>query len=186
MSHWIEYQSACFLIPDGFRGVKGTRFLIASEGGSNNLTQRTPGGQERRVREWYVSMVGRRDDVLRQAVRIAGDCEGMSLRLKGRTITPEAYIRRTRRLLAKPRTDADEHISLVASVTAGHPLVSRAAHFGMTTVPEKCFGEELVHVYPPIQAEPDWGAFFRAVDPFLFDGSIQPGRLGQVWGLPPS
>jgi hypothetical protein len=187
MGHWIEYQAVCFTIPAGLRGAERSRFVIALEGGPNNLTERTRSGRERRVRDWYIGMIGTEVQVLRQAVRVAGDCEGMSLRLSGREATPEAYIRRIRRLLAKPERDVTQHITLRATVPRHHPLVSRAKHFGLAEQQFVGYGEEQSHLHPPCDASgADWGAFLRAVDPFIEDSSVVPNRLGQVWHLPSS
>jgi hypothetical protein len=189
MSHWIEYQATAFVVPDGFRGVRGKRFIVAIEGGSNNLTERSRTGRERCVRDWYVGMIGTEQQVLTQTVRMAGDCEGMSLRVQGRASTPEAYIRRTRRMLEEPRTDVLRHIRLVATVAASHPLVERAQQldFGVELLTR--YSEQMARLTPmhgPDADPDDWGQYFRAIEPFLYDGSVQPGRLGEVWGLPAS
>jgi hypothetical protein len=187
MSHWIEYQATAFVVPDGLRGVRGDRFIVAIEGGSNNLTERSRSGRERSVRDWYVGMIGTAQQVLTQTVRMAGDCEGMSLRIQGRATTPEAYIRRTRRLLDTARTDALGHVRFVATVGAADPLVARAKQFGFEVEPLTRYSEQLARLTPPQGADglaADWGLYFRAIEPFLHDGSVQPGRLCEVWGLP--
>lgn len=189
MSHWIEYQATAFVVPDGLGGLRGDRFIVAIEGGSNNLTERARSGRERCARDWYVGMIGTAQQVLTQTVRMAGDCEGMSLRIQGRATTPETYIRRTRRLLEGARPDVVRHARLVATVPAGHPLVDRARQFGFAVEPFTRYSEHLAKLTPPAAADgsaADWGIHFRAIEPFLQDGSVQPGRLCEVFGLPPS
>lgn len=187
MSYTIEYQSACFILPSGMRHLRSTKFLIAAEQGSNNLTERTLRGTERRVREWSLAMLGSLDDVMRQAVAVAAHCEGGGLRVLGRRTTPEAYIRRTRGLLTTPRDDVLHHISLHATVKADHPLVARAKAFRLPMqVQTSWAGEEAVLSPHQVDGEPDWGTFFRAIEPFVQDGSVAPWRLGAVWGLPAS
>lgn len=187
MSYMIEYQAACFMLPSGLRGLTQTKFLIATESGSNNLTETARSGRERRVRSWDIAMVGTFDQVLKQAVVIASYCEGGGLKIGGRQTTPEAYIGRIRRLLARPREDAVGHVSLHATVKVDHPLASRAKHFGLPEQLQRRFGEDEAVLSPPTADDgPDWGAFFRAVEPFIHDGSVSPCRLGSVWGLPAS
>lgn len=189
MSHWIEYQATAFVASEDLLGVRGRRFIVAIEGGSNNLTERSRSGRERCVREWYVGMIGTEQQVLTQTVRMAGDCEGMSLRLQSRTTTPEAYIRRTRRLLLEPRIDVLAHVRLAATVAESHPLVERAQQFGFGVELFTRYSERLARLIPPRGPDgqtADWGLYFRAIEPFLQHGSVQPGRLGEVWGLPAS
>ena len=54
---------------------------------------------DRRSRSWDACMVGTRNEVLRQAVDMAGACEGGGLQPCGRHCAPENYIRRIRRLI---------------------------------------------------------------------------------------
>lgn len=90
MSYRIEYQWACFREP----GTHGDRFVVAIEGGDNNVWIGS-----KRARCWSVCMLGSADQVLRQTVYFAGACEGGGLKPGGRDCSPEAYIRRIRRLL---------------------------------------------------------------------------------------
>jgi hypothetical protein len=184
MSHWIEYQVACFAIQAGLRGVAQARYVMAIEGGPNNVTERSHTGRERRSRDWYIGMIGTQVQLLRQAVRAAANCEGGSLKWHGRTMTPEAYIGRARRLVAQAREDVTGHLSLHATVRTGHPLVRRAKQFGLIEQVQKSWGEDESVLSPPRTDDgPDWGAFFRAIDPFLVDHSVSPERLGAVLGL---
>ena len=186
MSHTIEYQTACFVLPSGLRGIHRTKFLIATERGSNNLYE-TQGGRERRVREWGIAMLGSLDEVMRQVVTTAASCEGGGLRVGGRLTTPEAYIRRMRRVLSNPREDVRLHVSLHATVKVDHPLVVRGKQFGLSVQSQKSCGTEEALLSPTqTQGEPDWGTYLRVIDPFLHDGSVAPYHLGRVWGLPAS
>lgn len=187
MSYTIEYQAACFVLPAGLRGLSATKFLIATESGSNNVTERTRGGRERRAREWGIAMIGSQDEVLKQAVMAASCCEGGGLKVRGRKSTPETYIARARRLLKEARDDALGHVSLHATVKADHPLVARAKLFGLGEQIQRRWGEDEAVLSPPlIDGDPDWGVFFKAVAPFICDSTVSPYRLGSVWGLPPS
>lgn len=187
MSYMIEYQATCFVLPAGLRGLTKTKFLIASEAGSNNLTRRDASGRERRTREWEIAMLGSPDEVLQQAVMVAAACEQGGLKVRGRWTSPEAYIARTRRLLTQARDDVVGHLSLHATVKADHPLVARAKLFGLGEQFQRRFGEDEAVLSPPMKDDgPDWGVFFKAVAPFISDRSISPYRLGAVWGLPPS
>ncbi len=187
MSHTIEYQAPCFVLPAGLRGLTQTKYLIATASGSNNVTERTRRGGERLAREWGIAMIGSHDEVLRQAVVAASCCEGGGLKVLGRTSTPEAYIARARRLLKAAREDAVGHVSLHATVKADHPLVARARLFGLGEQLQRRWGEGEAVLSPPLkEGTPDWGVFFKAVAPFINDGTVYPYHLGAVWGLPPS
>ena len=68
-----------------------------------------------------------------------------------------------------------------------HPLVARAKLFGLGEQFQRRFSEEEAVLSPPMTDDgPDWGAFFKAVAPFISDQSISPYHLGAVWGLPRS
>ena len=90
MSYWIEYQWAAFRESTH----SGAKFVVAIEGGSNNVWEKT-----KRARSWNVGMLGTADQVLRRAVHVAGACEDGGLAPSGRNCSPEAYIRRIRRLI---------------------------------------------------------------------------------------
>ena len=192
MSHWIEYQSACFTLTDTAASAGtpsqpgGPRYVIACEGGSNNLTQRGPDGRERRVREWYIAMLGTRQQVMRQAVRIAAACEGGDLKPTGRCATPEQYIARVRRQLLAPRPDVERHITLSARVPEHHELIALAAAEGYVVYPDSFCGQTEVKLIPKRQDRGSWADYLRLLDPYLDDGSLSPALLGQVWLQPRS
>lgn len=187
MSYWIEYQAICMSIDAGFRGSDRQRYAIAIEGGASNVTERSRTGQERRARDWMLGMVGTAEQVLRQAVATAADCESGGLRVRGRRLTPEAYIGRVRRLLNEPATTAVAHLDLKATVPGAHPLVARARAFGLNVEQVCRHGEEhCVLTAVARNGTLDWGAFFRVVNPLLDDGTVLPYQLGDVWALPRS
>ena len=129
-------------------------------------------------------MIGTQQQVLRQAVTAAASCEGMSLRPGGRTSTAEAYIGRIRRLLKQARDDVTGHITLQATVPQGHALVSRAIQFGLVETRQQRYGTAESVLAPGDDL--NWGAYFRAIDPFLESHALDPYSLGCVWGLPSS
>mgnify|MGYP006379730483 CR=1 FL=1 len=96
MSYRIEYQWASWKLSASPETGGVDRFVIAIEGGDNNLRDAVTG---KRVRSWDVCMLGSAVQVLRQAVYLAGACEGGSLKPGSRDCSPEAYIRRIRRLI---------------------------------------------------------------------------------------
>lgn len=186
MSYWIEYQMACFKLGAELLGTAEDRFVVACEGGSNNLTERGPHGRERRVREWYVAMLGTRHQVLRQAVKSAAACEGRSLRLGSRAVSPEDYIRTIRRQLRSPRGDFERHVTLSARVPEQHALIEVATAAGYVIYPETSFMKTEVKLIPRVQDPATWAGYFCMLDEYLDKGSINPGLLGQVWHLPQS
>lgn len=187
MSYWIEYQARCLVIAAGFRGVDRDRYVIAIEGGSNNMTERDARGRTRRTRAWSIGMIGTERQVLRQAVALAAHCEGHGLRLRGRSTSPEAYIRRVRHLLANPRDEAPQHLVLRASVPCDHMLAQRARLFGLSEQRTCRWGKDLseLEAVAP-NGDLDWGTYFRVIEPFLEDGSVPVHQFGSVLGLPKS
>lgn len=183
MSYWIEYQAACFRLEAARLGSSEDRFVIATEAGSNNLTERSAGGRERRVREWSISMLGTRQQVLRSALRTAAACAGGNLQVRSTRVSPETYYRRIKRLLANPCSSFDAHVTLSATVAEGHVLIAQASACGYVVYPETSWGQTRVKLIPPSQVPSEWARYFELVDPFLDDGSIEPHALGQIFGL---
>jgi len=186
MSYWIEYQAAAFMLPADELGADQARYVVATEGGSNNSSVRDRDGRERRTRDWSIAMIGTQVQVLRQTVRIAAECEGYGLRLKGRACTPEAYIGRIRRLLRHATPDFRRHVVLSPTVPDGHELVPVATAAGYVVYPDSWLGETRVKLIPQRQDETHWSDYFSMLDPYLDAGSLQPLRLGEVFGLPSS
>lgn len=186
MSYWIEYRAAAFVLPADALGRAEPRFVIAIEGGPNNVTTVDRAGRERRARDWHLSMIGTRTQVLRQAVMAAACCEGGSLKPLGRSTTPEAYIGRIRRLLRTASVGFERHVTLSAKVPEGHPLAPPAEAAGYVIYPTTEYGEAVVKLIPPQQTATHWAAYFDLIDPHLDAGEIDASRLGQIWGLPAS
>ncbi len=46
------------MMPLSLLGAAEARFVIAIEGGPNNVTERSHTGRERRSRDWYIGMIG--------------------------------------------------------------------------------------------------------------------------------
>jgi hypothetical protein len=186
MSHWIQYQSCMFRLGADVLGTTAPRYAYAVEGGSNNLTTRSRDGREWGVRDWYLAALGTEVQVLRQVVRIAADCEGGGVRIQGRRLSPESYIAQARRLLGQACDAFAQHITLAADVPADHPLVQRAKvaqdpAFALYSFTEDRVGR--VRLMPVQQTPPHWRAWLELFDPYLDDGSLPIGRLGQVFQL---
>jgi hypothetical protein len=187
MSYWIEHQAIALVLPMSESGLDEDRFVVAIEGGSNNLTNKDVFGRERPVRDWYIGMVGTTTQVLRQTVKAAACCEGYELRVGDRPTTPETYIRRTRRLLKAARADFRRHVSLSLKVEPSHALVAPAAAAGFTIYPYAEYGgKQFAKLIPPAQSESGWAQFFQLTHSLLESGDIDPSRFGEVWGLPQS
>jgi hypothetical protein len=122
MSHRLEYQWTAFHVPAASLGMTDDRFVIAIEGGDNNVCDARTG---KRSRSWNVGMIGSRAQVLRQAVRVAGACEGGSPQPLGRRCTPETYVRRIRALLDGPLYPAKGQWRARLRVHPDHPRAGR-------------------------------------------------------------
>ncbi len=143
MSYRIEYQwtswrlTAC---PDT-GGVD--RFVVAIEGGDNNLRDTVTG---KRARSWEVCMLGSAEQVLKQAVYFAGACEGGSLKPGSRDCSPEAYIRRIRRLIEDDAPPARGCWYPSVRVVEAHPLAVHAKQLDLTIEREQRYGEWFARV----------------------------------------
>ena len=192
MSYRIEYQwFGLRITSDVAPGLVEPRFVIAIEGGDNNLTTMGRHGVERRARSWDIGMIGTETQVLRQATRFGSYCESGELKPAGKHCTPEAYIRRIRRAMAEaqdlwvsdPRL-LQVYLGLGAELPASHPLAMNAPIKGFSYLPEGRFGKTWVK-FQPVGPE-HWATFFAALDPYVDDFSLPPYRMGQIWGLPSS
>lgn len=137
MSYRIEYQWASWKLAASPVLGGADRFVIAIEGGDNNLRDAMTG---KRVRSWDVCMLGSREQVLRQAVDFAGACEGGSLKPGARDCTPEAYIRRIRRLVEGATTSASGRWYPSVRIAETHPLVGHAKQMGLSVEREQRYG----------------------------------------------
>jgi hypothetical protein len=177
MSYHIEYQWAVFHIPAQSFDLDADRFVVAIEGGDNNCY--THSGK--RARSWNVCMIGTKEQVLKRAVYHAGACESGCLQPRGRCYTPEAYIRRIRRLIDGPTYTQNGWWTPELRIAVDHPLVADLRQIGIEPTFEKRFGEMTTAVSLPQEAYPD---FFRLVD--KYGNVLPPWSLASVSGLPHS
>ena len=186
MSYRIEYQWVCLALDDDLPLAPfKRRFVIAIEGGDNNLYVRE-GRREKRSRDWSIHMIGTHDQVLRQATRLASACESGCLKPGGRPSTPEAYIGRIRRLLDDPVATGSTcgYVSLHARLPETHALAAADLNDGFARRAEAWFGTPTVVLTPP--GRDHWPQFFELIDPYLDDFSLSPWSVGEVYGLPRS
>jgi hypothetical protein len=178
MSYRLEYQWGAFHVSAASLGLDRDRFIVAIEGGDNNVRQTKTG---KRVRSWDACMIGTAEQVLKQAVYYAGACEGGSLQPYGRCCTPEAYIRRIRHLIEGPAYLQSGWWSAELRVSVTHAIVAYVRALGLEPRGERCYGEERVIVAFPQERHRD---FFRLVDQYV--GDLPAWRFAEVFGLPSS
>ena len=178
MSHRLEFQWSAFHVPAASLGMTDDRFVIAIEGGDNNVCDARTG---KRSRSWSVGMIGSRVQVLRQAVRVAGACEGGSLQPHGRRCTPEAYVRRIRALLDGPLCLAHGQWRARLRVRPDHPVLGELGSIGLDFRIEKRYGENEAWAE---FATGRWPDFFGLIDRYGLD--VPPWRWAEVAGLPSS
>ena len=138
MSYRIEYQWACWKLTAGPDTGGVDRFVVAIEGGDNNLRDAVTG---KRARSWEVCMLGSAEQVLKQAVYFAGACEGGSLKPGSRDCSPEAYIRRIRRLIEDDAPPARGCWYPSVRVAEAHPLAVHDPLKGLENLKES--GDDL-------------------------------------------
>jgi hypothetical protein len=187
MSYRIEYQWASFVLDATVApGLPEPRYVIAIEAGSNNLTETDRLGRERRVRDWEIGMIGTKRQVLRQATRFASECEGGMLKPRGRSCSPESYIRRIRRLLARPSEPVRslDKLRLSVDLPDTHPLAKSEGEPGFVYYAETRFGRDRVKLIPLQPAS--YARYFELIDPYLDDFSILPFSAGEVFSMPRS
>ena len=171
MSYRIEYQWAAFREP----AVRGDRFVIAIEGGDNNVWTGS-----KRARSWSVCMLGSPHQVLRQAVYFAGACEGGGLKPGGRDCSPEAYIRRIRRLVEGAGLPSAGRWYPSIELEEKHPAVQYLAKHGCERRDIIRYGHRLV-AYELRESER--GLVFDLADEFP---ELMAWNLAKVSGLPAS
>ena len=175
MSHRLEYQWTAFHVPAASLGMTDDRFVVAIEGGDNNVCDARTG---KRSRSWNVGMIGSRVQVLRQAVRVAGACEGGSLQQHGRRCTPETYVRRIRALLDGPPCPAKGQWRARLRVRPDHPVLGELESVGLDFRIEKRYSEnEACAEF----ATDRWLDFFGLIDRYGLD--VPPWRWAEVVGL---
>lgn len=182
MSYRLEYQWGAFHVPANALGLTADRFIVAIEGGDNNVCHSKTG---KRARSWEACMIGTKEQVLKQAVYFAGACEGGSLQPHGRHCTPEAYIRRIRRLLDSSAYLQHGYWSAELRVVATHAIVDDVRKLGLGLGLEletrQSYGQEQAVVSFPMEWYAD---FFRLVDKYGAD--LPAWCFAEVWGLPAS
>lgn len=97
MSYEIIYQYKCFVESQPEIHGGELKFVLAVEAGSNNCYDHG----NHRSRSWQVMALGNHDEVLRQILRWASSCEGGMLKPGNKDSTPEAFIKKVRKLLAE-------------------------------------------------------------------------------------
>lgn len=138
MSYRIEYQWTAFVVDGESLGLSEDRFIVAIQGGDNNVYEADSG---RRARAWEACLVGTRTQVLRQTVYFAGACEGGGLKPHGRDCTPESYIRRIRRLLDDARdTSIRGYWRPRLRVAPDHPAAIELQQCGVEPREEQRYG----------------------------------------------
>ena len=143
MSYRIEYQWTSWKLTAGQDTGGVDRFVVAIEGGDNNLRDAVTG---KRARSWEVCMLGSAEQVLKQAVYFAGACEGGSLKLGSRDCSPEAYIRRIRRLIEDGAPPASGRWYPSVRVAEAHPLAVHATELDLPIEREQRYGEWFARV----------------------------------------
>lgn len=178
MSYRLEYQWGAFHVPAASLGAADDRFEVAIEVGDNNVCDARTG---KRSRTWSVCMIGSRVQVLRQAVQLAGACEGGSLQPHGRRCTPEAYIRRIRAVLDGPDYLDRGGWRACIRVRTGHAVLGDLKALGVGYRVEMRYGaEEALAEF----GEEHWPEYFRLIDRYGLD--VPPWRWAEATGLPPS
>ena len=119
--------------------------------------------------------------MLKQAVYYAGACEGGSLQPHGRRCTPEAYIRRIRRLIDGPAYLQNGWWPAQLSVNVIHAIVADVREIGLEPKVEQCYGQERAVVQFSQERHPE---FFRIVD--KYSGDLPAWRFAEVNSLPSS
>ncbi len=179
MSYRIEYQWTAFAIAGAPLGLAEDRYVIAIEGGDNNVYDRYT---SKRSRDWEACMVGTRNQVLRQAVKFSGACESGCLKPHGQDCTPERYIRRIRRLLDSAKeADARGHWRPRLRAAADHPAVAELRQLGLEPRQEQRYGVTSAVIEVPGE---HLGAYFQVIDRHVH--ALQAWCWISVSGLPRS
>jgi hypothetical protein len=134
------------------------RYLLLELGGPNNLTEPHPQtGREVTSRDWAVVAYGQQWETMREAVRMAAECEGGMLRLSGnRDTQAEDYIKSARKALADALTPAQaaaHGVSLSAEIAFQPPSQDVLKNFA--GIPKRAEEKSVVsfHLSPLREAE---------------------------------
>lgn len=177
MSYRLEYQWQAWQVAGSSLGLSEDRFVVAIEGGDNNVRDAVTG---KRARSWDVCMLGTRAAVLKSAVDFAGACEGGSLKPAGRDCTPEAYIRRIKKLLEHPAVDGAGRWVPAVRLPEQDAAVADLMTMGLESRRFERYGQAQVQfVFPQDRL----GEFFEFADRHQ---RLPAWRLAEVVGLPAS
>lgn len=91
-------------------------------------------------------MLGSAEQVLKQAVYFAGACEGGSLKPGSRDCSPEAYIRRIRRIIEDDAPPAQGGWYPCIRIPEAHPLAIHATQMNLAIEREQRYGEWFARV----------------------------------------
>ncbi|MGE8450892.1 MAG: hypothetical protein ACN6OP_09820 [Pseudomonadales bacterium] len=97
MSYRIEYAHRTLRVDGSEFPDAKDRYIVLAEGGDSNCY----GSDNRRSRSWGAIAIGRLEEVLEDGCQLAAACESEGLRLKGRALRPEAYLRLLREQMRK-------------------------------------------------------------------------------------
>jgi hypothetical protein len=111
MSHEIEYDRACFMLPKGstdFTDMYGltkhprswNEYFLFIQQGCNNIHPRP--------RKWYLESYGFDWTIIQRVCERAGSTEGGMLKPGNRDTSPENYLRRYRKVIAQAEILTDE------------------------------------------------------------------------------
>jgi hypothetical protein len=178
MSYRIEYQWGAFHVPALQFGLDADRYVVAIEGGDNNVYNAS---NNKRSRSWSVCMIGTKNQVLKQAVGFAAACDGGGLQQRGRYCTPESYIRRIRNLI-----DSGDYLqigtwSAELRVAETHAIFCEARALGLEVTLRRRFGEEVACIAFPSDRYRD---YFTLID--KYHSELPAWCFAEVHGLPAS
>jgi hypothetical protein len=114
MSHEIEYDRTCFVLPQGstdFTDMHGltkhprswNEYFLFIQQGCNNIHPRP--------RKWYLESYGANWTIIQRVCERAGSTEGGMLKPSNRDTTPENYLRRYRKVIAEAEVLTNEALS---------------------------------------------------------------------------
>lgn len=99
------YHQLILKMPKATTGLDDDLFALVGQAGSSNCFECGTGARRlgRRSRGWQAFAFGRADEVILEGIRIAGDFEGRSIKMRHMNghISPETYIRSIRRQLVQ-------------------------------------------------------------------------------------
>ncbi len=110
MSYRIEYAHRTFRVDGSEFPDAQDRYIVLAEGGDSNCY----GFDNKRSWSWGAIAIGRLEEVLEDGCLLAASCESEGLRLKGRTLRPEGYLRVLREQMrnAQPTSSAMQRLGL--------------------------------------------------------------------------